>query len=133
MVSVQRDLHHGLGFLVSYTRSKDITDSDSLEEGSGFDAGTQIIQNPLNLRGEKAISLQDLPNILVMSYVYELPFGKGRRFANPANGLVNEIIRRMAIQRSAALPVRYPDLVWLRQRNSRVEQLFALQLHGCTD
>lgn len=92
MVSVQRDLHHGLGFLVSYTRSKDITDSDSLEEGSGFDAGTQIIQNPLNLRGEKAISLQDLPNILVMSYVYELPFGKGRRFANSANGLVNEII-----------------------------------------
>lgn len=92
MVSVQRELHHGLAFLVSYTRSKDITDSDSLEEGSGFDAGTQIIQNPLNLRGEKAISLQDLPNILALSYVYELPFGNGRRFANHVNGLVNGIV-----------------------------------------
>ncbi len=90
LVSLQREFHHGLGGVVSYTRSRDITNTDSLQEGNGTNAGTQIIQNPLNLKGEKAISLQDLPNILALGFIYELPFGKGHRFGNRANHLVNE-------------------------------------------
>ncbi len=44
--------------------------------------GQPQVQNPANLHEEKAISIQDVPQTLVLSYVYELPFGKGKAWVN---------------------------------------------------
>ena len=38
------------------------------------------MQNPYNLKSEKALSFQDVPQNFVASYIYELPVGKGKRF-----------------------------------------------------
>lgn len=80
--SVRRRFHNGLNLLASYTWSKTLTDADA---GLPFFAtlhGGGAVQNPFNLDGEKAISNQDVPHTLVLSYVYELPFGKGKKFAS---------------------------------------------------
>jgi hypothetical protein len=76
----------GLTFLASYTWSKTLTDSESLfSEFSGF------TQDFYNRRGEKALSLNDYPHNLVVSYQYELPFGKGKKFVN-GGGVSNKVL-----------------------------------------
>ena len=42
-------------------------------------------QDPSNPKSTKSISIQDIPNTFVVSYLYELPFGKGKAFANFSN------------------------------------------------
>ena len=71
-----------LNFLVNYTWSK------NLESGSGGNSAMQQnggTTNPLdswNLRKEKSYSAMDLPHVFVTSAGYELPFGKGKPWAN---------------------------------------------------
>lgn len=48
--------------------------------GSLGRAYTANIQNPYNLKAEKAVSPEDKLHIIVVSYFYDLPFGKGRAF-----------------------------------------------------
>jgi Carboxypeptidase regulatory-like domain len=71
--------HAGLGFLASYTWSKNLSDVGSVTE-SQYGAYATYIQNPFNLKAEKSYSGQDTPQIFVVSYVYSLPFGSGQRF-----------------------------------------------------
>ena len=80
LLKVQRNFHNGFSFLGSYTWSKSLTDADSTFPGVGV--GNGAIQNPFNLNVEKSVSTQDIPHIVVLSYVYELPFGKGKAFLN---------------------------------------------------
>jgi hypothetical protein len=72
----------GLSFLVSYTISKNITDADSAGPGvSGFiGTGSFIGQNSYNRGAEKAVSQLDTPQSLVVSFFYELPVGRGKRY-----------------------------------------------------
>lgn len=75
-----RHLQHGLTLQASYTWSKNLTDADSLLPGQNGGGG--LYQDPFNLHLEKALSSQDVPHMFVLSYIYELPFGKGKRFLN---------------------------------------------------
>ena len=75
-----RRFRNGLNLMASYTWSKTLTNADSalpffatLHQGGAP-------QNPFNKQGDKAISNQDLPQNFVISYVYELPLGKGKRY-----------------------------------------------------
>ena len=80
---LERRFHSGLNLLASYTWSKDITDADSaLPAFSAFNGGPGSVQNPYNLKSEKALSFQDVPQNFVASYIYELPVGKGKKFLN---------------------------------------------------
>ena len=87
--TLERRFRNGFNLQASYTWSKDITDADS--SLPGITGGVNQIQNPFNLHQEKSLSIQDIPQTLVVSYIYELPFGKGRAFLNQ-NSFVNEII-----------------------------------------
>jgi hypothetical protein len=80
LASLERRFQNGLQFQISYTWSKTITDSDSLLPNQS-NAVIQV-QNVNNLHEEKAISTQDIPHNFVASELYELPFGKGKRFLN---------------------------------------------------
>ena len=78
---LERRFHNGLNLLAAYTWSKTLTDADSaLPVFSAFDGSPGSVQNPYNLKGEKALSFQDVPQNFVVSYVYELPVGKGKKF-----------------------------------------------------
>lgn len=78
--SLQRRFHNGLNLLASYTWSKTLTDADSALPFFATLHGGGAAQNPFNKAAEKAISNQDIPQTLVLSYIYELPVGKGKRF-----------------------------------------------------
>ncbi len=76
-VQARKRFGHGLTFLTSYTWSKTLTDAESLfSEFSGF------TQDFYNRRPERALSINDYAHNLVVSYQYELPFGKGKKFVN---------------------------------------------------
>ncbi len=86
--SVTKRLSEGLSFLVSYTISKDITTAESMGPGVGgfIAANSYIGQNSYNRAAEKAVSELDTPQALTYSFVYQLPLGSGRRFANHLGG-----------------------------------------------
>lgn len=89
-VSLQRRFHAGLNLLASYTWSKTITDADSTLPYFANLAGGGAIQNPFNLSQEKSVSNQDIPQNFVLSYIYELPVGRGKKFLNKG-GFLNEV------------------------------------------
>ena len=74
--TLQRRFSAGLNLQASFTWSKTLTDADSILPGTN--AGISQIQNPGNLQNEKALSSQDIPYSFTGSFLYELPFGKGK-------------------------------------------------------
>jgi hypothetical protein len=77
---LQHRFHYGLNLMASYTWSKTLTDADSALPYFATLAGSAGPQDYFNQKGDKAISDQDLPQNLVLSYVYELPIGKGKKY-----------------------------------------------------
>jgi hypothetical protein len=78
-LSLQRRFSHGLQFLISFTGSKEMDDAGSvLGNIAGFyGAGNRTAyDNHL----EYSTGTQDIPKQLAITYVYQLPFGKGHRF-----------------------------------------------------
>ena len=74
---------HGLSFIAAYTYSKTLTDTDS----ALFASGTQIFQDFYNRKAEKSIASFDFPHVFKLTWIYELPFGRGRRWLNNGGGL----------------------------------------------
>jgi hypothetical protein len=82
---VERRFANGFSFLASYTFSKAINDASIYENDPGP-------QNVRDLRAEKGLASQDVRQRLVMSYVYELPFGRGKRFGSSSTGVSQQLI-----------------------------------------
>lgn len=83
-VQIQKRYSQGLTILANYTWSKNITNADSEYplQAAWEGNGTSGALNTYNLKVEKALSQFDVTNRVVLSYTYELPFGKGKPFAN---------------------------------------------------
>ena len=77
----------GLSYLASYTWSKSIDISCS---GWFGDEGCAT-QDPYNVDADRSVSGFDVPHMLSLSWLYELPFGKGKKFES-GNGVVDNII-----------------------------------------
>ena len=78
---VERRFRNGLNLLASYTFSKTLTDADStFPVFTGFNSNVFGAQNPQNLKAEKSVSYQDIPHAFVLSYLYELPAGPGKKY-----------------------------------------------------
>lgn len=88
VASVTRHFHQGMNLQASYTWGKTFTDADSALPNSGVGVSQDMDVN--NLHKEKAISAMDIRHTLVVSALYELPFGKGKRFIN--HGLASYIV-----------------------------------------
>jgi hypothetical protein len=84
----ERRYSNGLSALVSYTNSKLIDDSFSIAGGGGGAGDFRI--GRLDRKQDRAIDEEDISQRLVVSAVYELPFGKGRRFVR--DGFVSHVI-----------------------------------------
>jgi len=75
---------------VAYTNSKLISDTDTLT--SWLETGVGGIQDNNNLRGERSLSSQDVPQRLVISYVLDLPIGKGRKYLTNVQGTMDKLV-----------------------------------------
>ena len=84
-----RRYSNGLSLQASYNWSKTF-DTGGVGNGAAFTDGTGI-QDVYNLKAERALSDQDVPNALLLSGVYDLPFGHQRRYGSGVNNLVNAI------------------------------------------
>src|SRR5207249_503559 len=80
----ERSFSHGLMFQASYTSAKLIDDVNER-----FLGGANYI-NPYDLRKSRSISAADVSQRFVANYVYELPFGHGKRFLS--NGIASWIL-----------------------------------------
>ncbi len=76
--------------LVAYTNSKLITNADTLT--NWLEAATGSIQDFTNLKGERSLSSQDVPQRLVISYVLDLPFGHGKRYMSNFTGAMDRVV-----------------------------------------
>ena len=73
---VEKRFSQGLSMLLAYTYSK-LIDNNLGDGGSGFsESGDNGIRNWDNIAAERSVSNNDLPQRLVISGSYELPFGK---------------------------------------------------------
>jgi hypothetical protein len=82
---------NGLYFLNSFTWSKALGDSEqALESFPGYSVANP--QNIRNLAAEKAPTSFDVEFMNVTSVVYELPFGRGRKFGSQWNPVVDALI-----------------------------------------
>lgn len=85
-VFLEKSLSSGLYFRVSYTYSKSMDwSSDSFPGGSFF-------PNFYDMAAEWGPSTYSLKHMLVLSGVYQLPFGRGQRFASSPSGLVQSLV-----------------------------------------
>jgi hypothetical protein len=89
-LTVQRRFADAGSLLVAYTNAKLISDTDTLT--AWVEPGVGSIQDNNNLRGERSLSSQDVPQRLVFSYVLDLPFGKGKRYLSGAQGWMDKIV-----------------------------------------
>ena len=87
--------HRGRGLLgsIAYTFAKS-TDSKSAAAGIGANesAGWQGFLNNHDVARDHGLSSFDVAHRVVASFVWNLPFGKGERFAGDASGLTQALI-----------------------------------------
>lgn len=76
-ILVQKALSHGLMVQASYTRSKSIDTSSSAYPQQDY-LGDGIPQNVNNLKSARGLSNFDMPNRILVTGIYQLPFFKNR-------------------------------------------------------
>jgi hypothetical protein len=89
LVKTEKRFSNGLQFLVSYTWSKSLTDTALNVFGRSGP------QDSYNRKVEKALSLYDVPQTLVTSFTYALPWGPQRSFLK--HGLASQILGGWAL------------------------------------
>jgi hypothetical protein len=89
-LTAERRFPGGGTLLVAYTASKLISDTDTLT--NWLEVSTGAIQDNYNLKAERSLSSQDVPQRLVINYVLDLPFGQGKKFLSGASGAMNKIV-----------------------------------------
>lgn len=123
-LTVEKRYSRGLSMLVSYTNGKLINDSFSSAGSAGAIGDFRF--GRFDRRLDRAIDQDDVSQRLVVSGVYELPFGQGKTWLTDARGVVNGVLGGWQIngittvQTGMPLSVRgannftginYPDLV----------------------
>ena len=93
-ITIRRGMSHGLQWDFNYTYSKSIDIGSNAERVNEVDAyyqADQIINSwsPAQLRG---VSDFDTTHQFNTNWVYQLPFGRGQRFAGTSGRLLNAVI-----------------------------------------
>jgi hypothetical protein len=94
----------GLSLLAAYTAQK-LIDDNSITAVVGANAATQ---NVYDRRSERSVSANDVSQVLSISYVYEAPFGKGRKIGGNWNRYVNAFAGGWQVNGIAAFQTGQP-------------------------
>jgi len=134
---LEKRMRNGLQFLVTYTNSKTLDDSDVAGGNVSFLGGNTTVQDPWRRDLQRAVAGFDLPQIFEVAYVYELPWGRGKRWGSNWNSWVNGFLGgwqtngiwrfdngqplSLGLSGGTAIPGygQYPDLVGQLQVNPR--------------
>jgi len=89
-VSLRRAFSSGLAFDFNYTWSHSIDLGSAAESGAGQQGAA--IQNIFNIKEFRGSSDFDIRHNVSANFLYELPFGKGRRLLGGAPGWLNQVV-----------------------------------------
>ena len=137
--TVTRRFAGGGTLLVAYTNAKLLTNTDTLTSWleNGSTGGVGQVQDWTNLKGEKSLSSQDVSQRLVISYVLDLPFGHGKRFASGFSGAGDKVVSGWGIdgvttfQRGFPLKIGYAGSTPLEKANLGVANVRPNVVPGC--
>jgi hypothetical protein len=91
-VKLEKRFSDGIYGLVSYTLSKTISSgSDNTQRESLTWGGVQGVISPFERERNEVIASTDTPHVLSAAFVYELPFGSGKKHLNEG-GAVNALV-----------------------------------------
>ena len=112
-VKVQRRMKGGGVLLASYTWSHMTGDTDVLspwlEANRNNVGGGQGVQDNTNIKGgEYSLSSFDVPHRFVLSYVVDIPMGKGHRFLGNAHGIADKVVSGWGINGITTYQVGFP-------------------------
>ncbi len=93
--SLEKRFSQGLQFELSYTYSHSLDDASSASLGS---LNNGDFRDQLDPSLEYGNSDFDVRQRFVASYIYELPFGKGKRFAADASGVLDQIVGNWQVE-----------------------------------
>lgn len=88
----EKRFSNGLEFLATYTFSKSIDDASLTSTNSEYLGSFASLQDPNNPEGERSLSTFDIPQVLQLSYTYELPIGRGKLIGGGLNPILNGIV-----------------------------------------
>jgi Carboxypeptidase regulatory-like domain/TonB dependent receptor-like, beta-barrel len=88
-VRLDKRVTHGLLFQFSYTYSHSLDDASSASLGSNNNGDFRNQLAPIQEYGNSDF---DVRHRLVVSYTYQLPFGRGMAFGKDASGFLNQVI-----------------------------------------
>ena len=89
-VKVEHRFSAGVYLLGSYTFSRAIDNGSTTTQGDN--ASSSEPQNAFNFHAERGPSDNNATHRLVLSYIYDLPFGKGEKYMNQANRLTDAVL-----------------------------------------
>jgi TonB dependent receptor len=89
-VKAEKRFSGGLWLLGSYTLAKLITDSDNVQPDAT--SGSTIgLFSPFERRRAKSLTAEDVPQTLSLSFMYDLPFGRGKRWLSNG-GVLDKVV-----------------------------------------
>jgi hypothetical protein len=89
-IKAEKSYHNGLYFLMGYTYSR--TFDSGMPDGLGTFPGATYFPLPGTSRADWGLSQLNLNDQFTASVIYELPFGKGKRYGGDWSGPVNAVL-----------------------------------------
>ena len=90
-IKLERRFSGGLSLIAHYTVAKQMDNSSTGQ--AGWMAMSAGYQDPNNLmKGEWSNGMNDVPQRLMVAGVYELPFGRGKRFGSQVNKVLDGFV-----------------------------------------
>jgi hypothetical protein len=116
--SLSKRFSQGLQFLLSYTYSKTMTNAIGYYGDGGQAASNSAYwQNLYNMASEWGPAYFDARHNFVGSYVYALPYGKGRKFGRQASGVVNGFLGNWELTGILSLHTGFPFTITSRDQS----------------
>jgi len=107
-VKFERRLKAGGTILVTYSWSKNTGDAEPIIASTDEDLKPGAIQDYDNLKGEHSLLTYDVPQRLSVSYVVDLPMGKGKRFLGNVSGVADKLVSGWGLNGITSLQSGYP-------------------------
>ena len=128
ILRVNRRYANGAMLDASYTWSKEIDNTDTVEDNQGFNAGASARggnHSLYNFDLNRRLGYSDIPHRLVASFLYELPFGKGKAIGE-SNKVVSAVLGGWQVSGSTIWQTGFPLAITgasdgAAQRPDRVE------------
>jgi hypothetical protein len=122
-LSIRERLGRSLTMDLNYTLSHSFDDASGLQTSGAY--GAAFILNPLRQRDSYSVSDFDVRHIINANAVWEMPFGRGRRFFSGAGKLANAFIGGWQLggifRWNSGLPIfsPYDDARWATNWNAQ--------------